>query len=234
MLKDFQGESPYFWGILTDYNGEYVPIKDATTIDENVNCYLHVPFNFIDETMIYLKGAFASSVVAHEFIDDQERKNLMTMSVPTLFDTQTKDGIDYGIISFNLFLKSSSRFIFGNNVRFFIDGVEVIPFDNRQLDNIKSNVTTHYRGQQTAKSHTQENGLKIPMSIYYEDKAPINKLLDEILDGKQNIKYGLRIVFPKGKVKEWNVILEDGAVSYPLGNFIRLTCSFAIANEVVL
>lgn len=234
MLRDFQTESPYFWGILTDYNGEYVPIKNADTINENVNCYLHVPFVFIDEAMAYLKGAFASSIVACEFIDDQNRSNLMTMNVPTIFDIQTKDGIDYGIIALNLAFKSSSRFTFGNEVRIYIDNVEVKPFDNRQLDSIKSNVATHYRGEQSAKSHTQENGLKIPLSIYYEDNAPINKLLSEVLDGLQNIKYDLKIIFPNGKIKEWNVILEDGSVAYPLGNFIRLICTFAIANEAIL
>ena len=234
MIDSFREESPYFWGIITDYMGEYIPIKNSKSTQESCSLYLHVPVLFLDEVMHYLKNDFANRVVANEIKDDISITTLMTMNIPTLFDTQTKDGVDYGIIHIAFSFKSSGVFVFGNAVKMYIDDVEVIPFDSRQIDQSKVNSAVQYMNEQTGSELTTENTVRHTHAFYYENKEPFNKLLKEIIKGEQNIIYDLRYLFPTDGLSEtYQVILSSGSLSFPLGGFIVLTCNFSKAHEVL-
>lgn len=231
MIDSFREESPYFWGIITDYMGEYIPIKNSKSTQESCSLYLHVPVLFLDEVMHYLKNDFATRVVANEIKDDIST-TLMTMNIPTLFDTQTKDGIDYGIIHIAFSFKSSGVFVFGNAVKVYIDGVEVVPFDGRQIEQIKQNSIDHYEGAKTSVATTIENVVKHTLVFYYENKEPFNKLLKEIVTGVQNVIYEIKYQFPASDILEtYDVILDSGSISFPLGQFMVLTCAFFLAGE---
>lgn len=233
MIKSYQTETLIFWALLTDYQGEYIPIKGSKSTIESATLYIHVPIAFLEEAMIFFKGAFAESCVAIEFTDTLGTRNIMTMNVPTLYgDPQTKDGIDYQIVSIAFAVKSSSRFYFGNAVKYYIDGVEVTPTEGRQIEQIKSGKTQQYIDALSGSSYSNENILKFPPQIYYENNVPLNKILGEILGGLQNIIYALQIVTPLG-TKVYSVILESGTFAHPLGGFDYLTCIFVPASEVL-
>lgn len=233
VIKGYQTEALNFWGLLTDYVGEYIPIKASKSTIESCALYLHIPVIFLDEAMAFFKGAFAESVIALEFTDDLNYRNIMTMNVPSLFgDPQTKDGIDYQIVTISFSFKSSGKYYFGNAVKYYIDNVEVTPFEGRQVDQIKSGKIVQYIADLTGAGYTNENVLKFPPQFYYENNVPLNKILGEILDGLQNIKYVLKIVTPIG-TKTYDVILEGGTFAHPLGGFDYLACVFVPASEVL-
>jgi hypothetical protein len=231
MVQGFQMESPYFWALLTDYTGEYIPIKGSNSTNENCALYLHIPAKFIDEAMVWLKTTFASLVVANEFEDTVGIKSLMTMNIPTIFDVRIRDGIDYAIVHISFAFRSSSKFVFGNSVKMYINGVEVVPYDGRLIEQVKQNTNTYYDGAITGIEYTEQNIMRHTHSFYFENKEPFNSVMDEIVNGKQNIHYSLKYDFSNGTSKTYNVILNSGSINFALGQFIVLTVAFAYAGE---
>lgn len=236
MIAHYKEETVHFWCLLTDYMGEYIPIKNARSTIESCNLWLHIPVNFIDEVMAYLKTDFADSVVANEIKDATTGiTTLMTMNIPSVVEEQMKDGVTYVIVVISFSFKSSGKFVFGNKVSVNLNGVEVVPYDGRQINQVKSNMAIQPLEAMTGGEITTDNVVKYTYSFYYEPREPFLSLLDEIRFGKQNVIYELETRFPSDETPaKQKVILSSGSVSYPIGNFIVLNCIFSLDGKELI
>lgn len=226
-------ETIYFYGLITDYMGEYVPVIGSKSSNESCNVYLHIPTRepILNDVLTYLRKTFASLVVAQVIEEDDGVRSIVTMSVPNIVKVESISGDYYALINFSVSMKSSDILYFGNEVKIYLGATiegnyveeEVMAFDGRQVDTIYGGTGEQYSGNDTVASRKTNSDIKYTHVMYCRNTPLSNLILDKIMMGSIGGEYTLKHLYPNNKSYTKMVTLNTGTSSFKLGEYIYMS-----------
>jgi hypothetical protein len=225
-------EQKYIPVIIGDFSGDYIPLTNKKALNQSAIIYVVAELQYQEQVETILLNHLAPLIIGQQYALDTAQA-VFNMSQPRNTDSYTFKGHDYVNFIFNIYTRIGEGFIFGNQVKYYLDDVELTP-TTRQTDLIKSPDTNQVLNSSTSTTIIKENVKKTVLSFYYMNDYVYHVLAEEIeTDTYQNRVYDLKIVYPGFEITR-KVLLESGSINNPIGDFSNITVVFTKASEVLV
>ena len=153
---------------------------------------------------------------------------------PTTNQFTMGNGLNYQQFELNMTGFITDSVFVGNEVKYFLDGVEIFPFF-RDESFVSETDPSQVVGQQITKHTATQSALGREYSIYFKNDAKLLKLAEKItsLTPNPNEVFTLKIQYPLFE-REYPVIVTQGALGISNNQPISISVKFDLASNILL
>lgn len=184
--------------------------------------------------MVSLSDPFFKVTPTYEF--GSVGNAVLGFSVPNPTSNQFTmgNGLNYQQFQFNLTAFVTDKVFVGNDVKYFLDGVEIFPFF-RDESFVSETDPSQVVSQQITKHTVTQSALGREYSIYFTDDIKLLKLAEKVssLTPNPNEVFTLKIQYPLFE-REYPVIITQTAFGISNSQPISISVKFELASNILM
>lgn len=250
-------EKRYVNCVLEDFIGDIAPIQNTNSIEYEIPLTLYVQ---VDEESDRNSGDTSFEEVYFDkfLLAMEEFRNNLTGNFATIdgwnyafnlstltptSDINTDEGVDYVTFSLDIYANGSDSILLGNQVTYKLGDESISPVSITPIDRTHSKAfnpnSEQILGKNTATSVIEDNIWKLELSLYYEKKEILSKIITQMEQSNvnQNNKYIVETTIPlydgTNLVTSHNVILIESSFIPDLGERIVMNLTFIEVDDIL-